>query len=547
MFFYSCTDSRKMNNANINYSLPTEEMLDSILFVLDQEIMRREEYMKHKETGLSQLKNTLVNSTEMDTKFHLNCYLYKQYSCYQFDSAYVYVCKALEIAKKNKHHVQENIAKSLLMECYASAGMLKEGYETMKEIDSTMLESSELANFYVSCALLHYNLGTFAGSIQELKDEYARKIIEYYDAAIAIPGLDSAFYEKFRMEKSLLENYTPNFDIELRTNLLHKYDWSLRDLATNYLSIGNAFYYLGYNTAAKYYMALSAISDLRFCNNETMASRTLAQVFYDEGDSERASKYIHLSVDEANFFNSRLRKMELNPILSEIESSRFLNVTNKKIKAYGVVLIIMLLLVIVVIMYVKLNHKNNLLLKYNKESQEKADIINLANMELKLLNDKLREADDIKNKCIMESIYNSQAFAETVQKMCKEIERKVKARQLDDVIRMVNNMNIKDVNRRSLIMLDNIFLSIFPNFIEEFNKLLDNDGKVSLNENGMLPTELRIYALHRLGVSDIQLISKYLSITPNTIYVYKAKIKSHAIGEKDKFDEYVMCIPSFKM
>lgn len=547
LFFYSCTGSSSLKHAIIDDNLPTEVMLDSVLDILDQEISHRGEFIKQKETGLSQLKSTLVNSTDEMTQFHLCCYLYKQYSCYQFDSAYVYAGKALEIAKKNENQIQLNTAQSLLMECYASVGMLKEGYMIMNEINPEMLEPDTRAYFYVSCALLHYNMVTFAGGVKELKEEYERKIIAYYDSALSISNLSPAFYEKFNMEKGLLKEHSPQLEIKLRTELLNKYEWPLRDLATSYLAIGSSYYALGYNTAAKYYMALSAICDLRFCNNETMASRTLAQVFHEEGNSERASKYIHLSLDEATFFNSRLRKMELNPILSEIESSRWLNATHKKIMAYVAAFIILLLLAIVVCMYIKLNRKNNQLLKSNKESLEKADIISRTNRELKLLNERLSEADEIKNKCIMESIYNNQAFAETVQKMCREIERKMKAKQFEDVIRMVNHMNIKDVNRRSLMMLDNIFLSIFPNFLEEFNKLLDNDSKVSLSENGMLPTEIRIYALQRLGISDTQLISKYLCISPNTIYVYKAKIKAHAIGDKEKFDEAVMAIPRSTM
>ena len=547
LFFYSCTGSSSIKYAIIDDDLPTEVMLDSVLDILDQEISHRGKLIKQKETGLSQLRNTLVNSDDKNTQFHLCCHLYKQYAYYQFDSAYVYAYKALEIAKKNENQMQLNTARSLLFNCYTSVGMLKEGYDVMNDINSGMLDPDMRVSFYLSCKLLYYNMSIIAGDVKELKEEYKRKIILYNDSALAIPNLPLSSYEMLNIEKCLLKEYNPRLEIELRTGLLNKYEWPLRDLATNYLSIGYAYYSLGYNTAAKYYMALSAICDLRFCNNETMASRTLAQVFHEEGNSERASKYIHLSLEEATFFNSRLRKMELNPILSEIESSRWLNATHKKIMAYIAVFIIMLLLGIVVYMYFKLNRKNNQLLKSNKESLEKANIISRTNRELKLLNERLSEADEIKNKCIMESIYNNQAFAETVQKMCREIERKMKAKQFEDVIRMVNHMNIKDVNRRSLMMLDNIFLSIFPNFLEEFNKLLDNDSKVSLSENGMLPTEIRIYALQRLGISDTQLISKYLCISPNTIYVYKAKIKAHAIGDKEKFDEAVMAIPRSTM
>ncbi|MDE6693951.1 MAG: transcriptional regulator, partial [Muribaculaceae bacterium] len=93
-----------------------------------------------------------------------------------------------------------------------------------------------------------------------------------------------------------------------------------------------------------------------------------------------------------------------------------------------------------------------------------------------------------------------------------------------------------------LSTFDSIFLSIFPAFVERFNSLLDTAGKIELNYDGSLPTELRIYALMRLGVSDTVTVAKYLGISQNTIYVYKARIKAHAIVKKDNFDDAVMDI-----
>lgn len=540
---FACNKPHKTQQPESKDSTITNAMVDSIFCVLDSEIIHKKEYIAKKELGLKQVKNTLLHSSSPSIQFELCCYLFEEYYSYQFDSAYVYVNKALELAHSDENAIQENKAMSLLLRCYASVGMLKEAYECMNKINPELLDVKVRADYYINCTLLYYNLITLAEGIDRLRDSYVNKIFELYDQALQLEGMDSAFYAKIKIDKKQLAGHPQEEIIALRKKLLATYDWSLREKAIAYINIGNLYRGLGDEVAAKYYIALSAICDARFCNNETMATRILAQMFYEENNYDDASRYIHAALDDATFFNSRLRKIEINTILSDIESSRWLTNSKQKFIAYCLVFTILLLLFLVIFMYIRLRYKNRQLSQTNEKYLENATLLDKANLELKSFNEKLQEADEIKNKCIMEAIYDNQNFVDIVQKFCRNVERKVKARQLDDVIYLVNNLNIKDENRRSLVMLDNIFLSIFPNFLEEFNKLLDKDGQVCLNENGTLPTEVRIYALQRMGINDTSLIAKYLCISQNTIYVYKAKLKAHALGDKEHFDEAVMKIP----
>ena len=91
---------------------------------------------------------------------------------------------------------------------------------------------------------------------------------------------------------------------------------------------------------------------------------------------------------------------------------------------------------------------------------------------------------------------------------------------------------------------DKIFLKIFPNFIVEFNKLFNEEDQITPDKNELLNTDLRIFALIRLGINDTDKISKFLNYSVNTIYTYKTKIKNKSIVDRDEFEQKIMEIRS---
>ncbi len=82
-----------------------------------------------------------------------------------------------------------------------------------------------------------------------------------------------------------------------------------------------------------------------------------------------------------------------------------------------------------------------------------------------------------------------------------------------------------------------MFLRIFPNFVESFNSLFAAKDKIVLKEQGLLNTELRIFALIRMGISNNDTIAQILEYSVNTIYAYKTKIKTRALVPNDEFEE----------
>ena len=91
---------------------------------------------------------------------------------------------------------------------------------------------------------------------------------------------------------------------------------------------------------------------------------------------------------------------------------------------------------------------------------------------------------------------------------------------------------------------DTSFLQLYPTFVEDFNALLKDDQHVTLKDGEMLNTELRIFALIKLGITQSSHIASLLRYSVNTIYNYRAQVKNAVLVDRENFEEPVKKIGS---
>lgn len=165
-----------------------------------------------------------------------------------------------------------------------------------------------------------------------------------------------------------------------------------------------------------------------------------------------------------------------------------------------------------------------------------------ANDSLSTLNSKLKETIALKDSYIIQSLYINTSFLKQVESRCHEAINDMKTKGLEAMRFLPYQMGIKEERQRIMASFDHTFLQVFPNFIDDFNALLADGESVSLGDDNGLSTELRIFALMRLGVTDTAAVSDFLNISANSIYVYKARIKAKSNLSKTEFDARVMAI-----
>lgn len=525
--------------------------VDSVLRILDREIGQRDIYMAEKERKMETLKEALRLSSDMKQHFIFCNQLFNEYKYYQYDSAYVYALRSLDAAQHIKDAVSIARAKCDLLHCYTSVGFFKEAMEVVNGFSTEGLSPDDLVEYYTMCVYFYQNLINFAMGTDRLLQKYVEKRKVCRELILENAALCEDSVTRNRTEDMLkADEFPPEKVVEMRQSLLDKYSLSMHEQAIQYCIMGEVSEARGDREAAIYYMALSAISDIRSNTRETSAAKALASHMYEKGDLDRAFRYIHLAEDDANFFNTRLRKIEINNLLPMIENQRYNWANRQRNFTLTIAVMTVVSLFLLAMMLRSLKRRNIKLQEARqetadayKEIEQKAHELNEANAALSTVNRQLKEANEIKDQYIIQSLYSDSDFVNNVEEKCKLFERKLKAKQYADLPSILTSMNVKRERERMSSAFDQAFLKLFPNFIDEYNRLFPAEHHIGSNAAGALPTEVRIFALMRLGIEDTAQIARYLNLSLNTIYVYKSKVKAKALVPQEDFEACIMCIP----
>ncbi len=515
--------------------------VDSVLAVLDAEIECAAEYHAAKEKKIGALRDELYRAGDDVARFDLYDDLNKEYKYYQYDSAYAYARRMLDTAILLDDSAKTAMARIALIDCYSAVGFFKEATDMVDVVVEEEIPADRLAYYYALCSKLYQNMEAYVGGQgTELGKIYAARRREYLDKGFAASKPNTREHASVVLD---LMDINGENSSDGRLKLLERYDVGDHDKAINYSIAGFARLNCGQIDEAIYYMALSAIHDIKSCTHETTATQWLARMMHDKGDYSRANKYIHIALDDAYFYNSRLRQNEINVVLPKIETARFNRVSGQLWFLVVAIAVVLSLLGAVMVLLFKLRRRNRSLAESHKVIELKSGQLEESNHSLTVLNEKLKETNEIKDRYIIQSLYGNSTFVNEVEEKCKIAVRKLKARQYDDINALLYEMGIKKERERMFSSFDSAFLKLFPNFIDEFNRLFPEEYRIEVDDAGELPTEIRIYALMRLGIDNPAQVAKYLNLSVNTVYVYKTKLKSRASVDKNDFDRMVMNIP----
>ena len=516
----------------------TSMQIDSVLSALDTEIDNRHSYIVAKEKQLILLKNKLANLPTGESRFDLCSILYSEYRNYQFDSVYAYADKMYDIAIENNNQSELVLAHVALLDCYTSVGFFKEA----AEVDKLIKVTAVLPHYYTLKARMFQNLESYVGRESKLGLRYAHSRETCYDSILSLTPVGSYEHDYAAIEKKVMWKYLPRESIDERIRLLRVHHLNDHEKAINYSILSNTYKGVEQVDSAIYFAALAVIYDIRSLTRENTAAKDLAILMQQRGDLSRASRYIHLALDDAKTYNSRIRQIEVNSVLPSIENARYVWLRNTKTMLIYAISLFGLLLLLLFLMYAKIRRRNRSLCESNAAIRSKTEELDKSNEQLSELNLKLKEVNEIKDRYIIESIKANQ-YVNEVAEMSNTAIRKLNDKKYDEVKYLLYDMGVKKEWQRLFSAFDKAFMKLFPNFVDEYNKLFPKEYQVSIDSSGELSTEIRIFALMRVGISNPTDVAKYLNLSTNTIYVYKAKTKAKSLVPKEEFDDYIMAIP----
>ena len=520
------------------------EMIEPALKELDETIDNRQRFESEKQDRIARLKKDLSETRDVHKRTELYSSLFDQYKNYQYDSAFVYAKllekSALQEGGKVEYRAKAQVA---LLHCFKSVGFFNEAVDVIRAFDPKDVPAPICAEFYSLGAATWQNLSSFVSGTEALASKYDEEKLACYDKVLEYAAPDSYLYGYANLDKMLIENYSDSLAISARDAFIVTNDWDDHQKAVQYSILSEAYNKVQRYDEAVYYRALSAILDIRSCTHETTSAKVLAGHMYARGDIDRAFKYIQQAQYDAEFYNTRLRKAEINTILPVIENGRYNWLNNQRLLLFVILFVIAGLLALTVVLLLVLRSRNKVLAQTHADLAEKTNLLELSNLSLTEAIAKLREANEIKDQYIIQSLYGNTVFVNEVNDAVNEAVRDITLKRPDEARSTLYHIGIKKERARIAASFDTAFLKLFPNWLDEFNSLFPKESEIRLAEDGTMPMDVRIFALMRLGIDNATEVAEYLNLSVDTVYVYKARLKAKALVGKDEFDSRIMAIP----
>jgi hypothetical protein len=520
---------------SFGYSAFSSVKTDSLLAELKKELSQKKIYDDKKELRIEKLKRSLALTpkTNYNLQYSVCKNLYEEYKVYQFDSAYVYIKKLLYLSNITKDVSKEYDSKIKLGFILVSSGMFKETFDCLNQINTHKLNDSSKLEYYGLKGRAYADLADYNNDFNYTPADN-EAAIKYLDSAIALskPGsFEMLYYLGDRQIRAgQVQQPTPYY-----IELLAHYNLTAHQRAM--VATGLSIFYGGVNQGEErtQLLAIGAINDIRSSTKETLAIFKLGQQLYQDGNIKDAYTFIQQAMNDAQYYGARLRKIKIGAVLP-IVAARQLIITEKEKNRF---LVYFLCIAVVAILITLISFIVFIQLKRLKAKEK---IIEEKNVQLEKINDKLTEDTHIKEEYIGYFFNVISGYILKLEKLKRNIERKLTIKKYEDILLSVNEINIKKERETLFYTFDHIFLKIFPNFITSFNSLLKREDQIWPKDHEVLNTDLRIFALMRLGINDNETIAAILEYSVNTIYVYKMRIKAKALVPSEQFDQKIMAI-----
>ena len=448
------------------------------LATLDSVLTAAPQYAREKEAHLDALKARVRKGDS-----GLNREIFMEYSTFSVDSA-------LEYAARLDVTAEREIKRSFVL---AAGGLLKEAMEAISGVRPDYSRMPALSREY-------YRRGKAYGDTLTALLHPADRDYPLYTGWNSLGG-DSI------MRVKVIGNLT---------NMVSRSPLNTRDDGRDAYVLAQLLKARGDREGYIACLAMAAVADVRGVNRDIASLEDLAAEMLDRGETERAYTYSSYALNSAILYPNRIRTAAMAPLHDRIskayseKSRRQERVTRWLLALASLLSLVLVGAVLIIFRQMK---------KIRKSGRE------------------LAEANIVKEKYLASLFSMNSGYIKRFEDFRKNINRKSKARQFEEIRRMTETSRESRAEVREFYRnFDGIFLQIFPDFVREFNALLRPGEEVVLREGELLNTELRIYALARLGITDSVRIAELLHCSPQTVYNYRHGLRNRSRGGKEAFE-----------
>lgn len=541
---------------------PENEETANLLATLDSVLARTDELTTAKEMRIEQLRKKISPHMNDEERLWLNKMLYEEYTVFKTDSAINYANQNIAIARRlGRTSLEEEweTEKAFLL---AAQGLLYEAQKTLEDIDIHAIDPKDTYLYYETGIYIYSHLSQYMRQSSGMTAGYDSITADLNRQALqhVTPANPSYYIMKCATLSGPSDAEWPEVGKKLKERL-DKSPLNTRESAIIAYTLSRMCEREGNDNTRMNYLIRSAIADVRSCNRDIASLKELSEMLYQQGDVERAYACINHCLRAALLYPNRVRVFNILSVLNKIQqTTEQKNIRQKQtirnaFIVLGVLCLMLLLLAVwayIQFFRLKRAHANAiqskaLLKSHMDELQNVQKELSRVNQELSLSNEKMRQS----NEQLAEANYVKEEYVGYVFSICsgyltkieefrKEIDRKLKVGKIDEVRAYIQKPQIGQKELQEFYhRFDTTFLHIYPDFVEDFNTLLRPEERIVLKQGELLNTNLRIYALVRLGINDSVKIAEFLHMSAQTVYNNRQKVRSCALDAKDIFIEKV--------
>lgn len=508
------------------------QSVKDILFTLDNTIAQKNIYNIQKEEEIAAIKKKMPGCINPQEQYLICNELFHAYNKFQLDSALHYAQFKQELAHSIGLAEQEE-AQMNHADLLCTMGMYKEALDIISHIRQDQLSLEQVPYYYHLYRTIYGAMGDYALTGPE-KEKYYRLTEMYRDSILQNNPEESQTYTLVSADKMIV-----NKEYQKALDLLNTKYSSCTDIHGKGLiayNMSEAYRGIDNRQMQIYYLAKSAIVDLELSIKEYISLIKLAILLFEDGDINRAYKYLNCAMEDAVDCNARLRTFEITeayPIVDKAYQQR--EAQNKEIRLIFTICISLLSIVLLIsVFYI---HKQ--MAKLASARKALSDMNSL----LTETNAQLSQANQIKQEYIAHYLDQCTQYLDKLEAYRRSLANMAIASKVNELFKAIkSDQFIEDEREKFYHEFDRTFLNLFPHFVDSFNSLLIEDGQIYPKPGELLCTEIRIFALIRLGITDSNKIARFLSYSLTTIYNYRSKVRNKAKGDKNLFEQEVMKI-----
>ncbi len=501
----------------------SDDDVEHLLRQLDSELRQREHYKELRSARIDSLKMLRSGKTaDRDGWLDLTMRVAIEYNAFNNDSALVYYTIGLDRAASWGKDTVASEFRARRATYLSLSGYMSDALNEVAQLDTAAMSDRLKRVFYTATRQMYSYMGFYYEGFESTSDYWNNRSL---DAQKRLLGLLDRHSPEYRL--NLGEYYFRCREYTKSRNLLLELvgeidpDSSIHAIACHILaSIANA---RGDHNEYLYYLAKSAVTDLRRATMEVVSLQELGGVLFEMGQSGRAHDYLMAAMKNAVESRAAVRMMQTTELLNVVESDHLAQIDSwrKMMTLIMVILVISLMALVVTTFYLRRQLRR-----------------------VQALRASLQEAGRTKDVYLSRFMALSSIYMDKLKQFCKLANRKISAGQTDELLKMVKSPKFIDEQSREFYsVFDDAFLHLYPNFVEEINRLLRPDQQITLAEGELLNSDLRILAFMRLGIDDANRVAQILNFSVNTVYAYRNRLRNRAVS-RDTFEADILRIGS---